>query len=112
MLDPHARMDDPPLLKMFPCSKQLISRPAWADYAFRNVGTCMLIYLIAKNTPGRTYKIIVIFFWLWVAYTLDYLIIYNEPFMYVGKLPLSYSLFAGLFMLGVTLKTIFKHDNT
>lgn len=104
---------------MYPFSDQLTTIPTYVDYFMRDISYLIMIYLMAKFIPGMS-KELNIMFWLWLGYVIEYLLIYNEVITYVSlekiyislEIPVSYSLIAGLIMLGVTLKTIFKHDNT
>lgn len=99
--------DNPTPHKMYPFSNQLISVQAYMDYFFRDISYLIMIYLLAKFIPGMSH-VLGIFFWLWLGYLIEYLLCYNEPFAYLGPIPISYSLFAGLTMISITLKAIIK----
>lgn len=96
--------------KMYPFSDQLTTIPTYMDYFLRDVSYLIMIYLMAKFIPSMS-KVLGIMFWLWFGYVVEYLLIYNEPFAYWGLLPISYSLFAGAFMLIITLIDVFKNDS-
>lgn len=115
-LHKDAKLKDPPLYLMYPYSNQEISMPAWIDYACRDISYLLLVYLMTKFIPGISQRLS-IFFWLWLGYFFDYLLCYNEPFIHIPiqigsillfTLPVSYSLFAGLTMIYITLYDIRK----
>lgn len=101
--------DNPTPHKMYPFSDQLISVQAYMDYFFRNTSYLIMMYLLAKFIPGMSDRL-GIFFWLWLGYMIEYLLCYNEPFAYFGPIPISYSLFAGIIMIAITLNEIIKDD--
>lgn len=100
-------VDNPVVHKMYPFSNQLISVQAYMDYFFRNISYLIMIYLMTKFIPGMSHAL-GIMFWLWLGYLVEYLLCYNEPFAFFGPIPLSYSLFAGITMIAITLKEILK----
>lgn len=104
------------LHKMYPFSDQMISVQAYTDYFFRDISYLIMLYLMTKFIPGLADRL-QIFFWLWLGYLIEYLLCYNEPFtrlpikigaILLFTLPVSYSLFAGLTMISLTLYDTLK----
>ncbi len=97
--------------KMYPFSDQLISKQAYADYFWRIVTYIILFHLLCFSVPEMRGYFSVLFV-LWCGFLLDYYLCYNEQFYErdfgLFLLRVSYSLIAGLVMLGLLLYDILR----
>lgn len=84
-----------------------ITWQTYYDYIFRSIGYIILLYIVSNYVPGLNRSIKVLG-WLWWGYIIEYLLIYNQEFLWIRFIPISYSLFAGLAMVLIVCHEFFK----
>lgn len=93
-------------VEMFLYSRQKISFMAWVDYAAKIMSVCILLDIIRNNVREHKTQIDIVFY-ASAGYLIDYFLFYNNPFMYIGIFPVSYTIFM-LFLLFLTLATTLR----
>jgi hypothetical protein len=78
--------------EMFLLSDQKISFQSWVDYAAKYIAIAILLSQLREYVPQYRRQLTVILH-LFTFYILDYFVFYNNPFAYIGNIPVSYTLF-------------------
>lgn len=84
-----------------------ITWQCYYDYLFKETSYLIPIYVLGNYLPEMKSSMRV-FFWLWVGFIIEYCLVYNQPFLWISFIPISYSLFAGLAMSGIVFYEFFK----
>jgi hypothetical protein len=87
--------------KLFPFNeKQLMSIGAYVNSIAIYVSILILcIALMVFIKIERCYLVSVSL--LWIGFIIDFILTYNDPFLFYHNFPMSYSLYAGLFLAGI-----------
>lgn len=94
-------------VKMFLVSPVRISFQTWVDYACRIVAVCILLDQLRRNIPQYA-KQLQIFLFIGFGYLIDYFVMYNDPIMRIGFIPISYTLFAIFVLMFVVWRSFYK----
>ena len=79
-------------VRMFPLDPTLISFQTWVDYVAWRTKAIVDLFIIRALFPFYR-KEMNVFIWLSVGYLIDYFVIYNNPVVKIGVIPISYTLF-------------------
>jgi hypothetical protein len=93
--------------QLYPFNGQWITKQAYVDFLARHIELCIFFY-ISTQLSTKHFRTLVIFFWLSVAYLMDYILTYNQPFGHFYFIPLSYGLYMGIAMCCLTIREILR----
>ena len=83
------------LKRFFVFDGQLLSTSAYIDY-FATCWTYIIIYLLMMFCQPKSREYIFYITFFWIAYFIEFYIMYNNPFFFVGRIPFGISTGIGI----------------